>query len=290
MGKIEDNTTLQITRYYTNSVNQNFFRIIKLILVDFKNILFKYLSSHKFTRSTHSTAFLYNKVWKKKKNKEWFSTQNNIILHNHGKKIFLASSALTQRIWQQEIIHKINENKLKNILEIGSGNGISLKIFSHNFSKINFTGIDNSVEGINSSNELKNSILEKYMFYPLDINCEYSKKNLTFIHADAQKLSFNDKSFDCIFTILALEQMNPIIKNILTEIKRCATKHIFLIEPFKDLNMSGLKYLHHRASQYLSLNSTDFADDNFKLINFKKNYPNKLSLGVGLLHLERIVN
>lgn len=227
----------------------------------------------------------------KKKIKEWFSTQNNIIVHNYKKKIFLSSSGLTQRIWQQEIIHKINDTKVKNVLEIGSGNGINQRIFSEKFSKINFTGIDNSVEGIKSSNELKNSILEKCMFYPLDINCEnINKKNSTFVYADAQNLPFNDKSFDFIFTILALEQMNHIIKNVLTEIKRCAAKHIFLIKPFKDLNMSCLKYLHHRASQYLSLNSIDFTDDNFKLINFKKDYPNKLSLGVGLLHLERVVN
>ncbi len=288
MGKIKNNTTSRIISFYIKDVNQSKLKILKFILQEFKNRIFKYFLSLKYSRSTKKTIKIYNKVWKEKNNEKWFSKENNITVHRYGFKFFLSSNGLTQRIWQQEMINKIHEISPKNVLEVGSGNGINLKILSSNFNMINFKGIDYSIEGIKRSNELKKSLLKDNIFRPLNINANLNSKNLDFIYANARSLPFSDKNFDLIFTILALEQMNNIVKEVLFEIKRCAARHIVLIEPFKELNNLGIKYLHHRANKYLDLDSNDFIDENYKLIEYKKKYPNKISLGVGLLHLERI--
>jgi len=51
--------------------------------------------------------------------------------------------------------------------------------------------------------------------------------------------------------------------------------------------MSGIRYLHHKSSGYFDLKYNELSDGNFKIIDYKHNYPCKISLKVGLLHLSK---
>lgn len=81
--------------------------------------------------------------------------------------------------------------------------------------------------------------------------------------------------------------MDNIKYEVLSEIKRVAKKYIILIEPFKNLNSFGLRYLHHKSKQYFSLNYKDLEDKNFEIIEFYDQLPALLSLNYGMLVLKR---
>jgi len=91
------------------------------------------------------------------------------------------------------ILNVLREHKVflkgKKVLEVGSGTGAFLKILEKTFSdSFEAVGVDISPIG------------KKY----------HQKKKIKFIHIDAQKLSFKDKSFDLVFSIDAIEHiMNP---------------------------------------------------------------------------------
>ena len=289
MGSIKDKEILEILKFYTNEISQNNLRLFKVLLSEIINKINNFFFFFfKYDRTTKKTIEIYDNKWALKNNTDWFSPNNNLKIHHYGYKLYLVSSGLTQRIWQNEMIRKIHEIKPKNVLEIGSGNGINLKILSTHFSEINFVGIDYSKKGIEKSNELKQLELLEDLHRPLKIDKEnLSSNNLSFYQANANNLSFKNDNFDLVFSVLALEQMNNIAKEVYNEIKRCSAKHIILIEPFKNLNSFGLKFLHHKANKYLSLKTDDFIDENLSLIEYKSDYPHKISLGVGLLHLKK---
>jgi len=280
-----------IFHFYTSEINQNFFNIYRSYYFILKSRLLSYI---KFLfgikkRSTKKTEIIYNKSWNKKDNKKWFSPKENLTIHYHNQKKVLASSGLTQRIWQNIIIKKIMEIRPKNILEVGSGNGINSFLIASCFKNIKITGIDFSNNGIIKSNELlKTKKFDKNFYQPLKFKFNKKKiNNLNFMKMNAKNLKFTNGSFDFIFTILALEQMNGIHLQVIKEIKRCAKKHIILIEPFKNLNLKGLSYLHHKSNDYLNLNYKDLECANFKINEYQYKYPNKISLNVGMVHLKK---
>lgn len=286
MGKVKYLSTNNILKFYSTKEN-TLINIIKYLKNEIINRLRNYFLLKK-NLTTKKTTKIYNQSWKVKNNQNWFEKNNNLRLHEYNNKLFLASSGLTQRIWQNEILKRINKINPKTILEVGSGNGINLKILASNYPNKKFVGIDISKVGIEKSNSCKNKVIKKYEYEPLKIISKNKKlDNIKFFCQNAKNLKFKNKSFDLVFTILSLEQMNNIAKKVIKEIKRCTIKDAIFIEPFYNLNKTGLKYLHHHANQYLKLNPNDFIDKDFYKVDFKYNYPNKISLGVGILHIKR---
>ncbi len=207
------------------------------------------------------------------------------------KKIFFASAGLTKKVHHQLIINEIKDLMPRNVLEVGSGNGINLRILSSLFKKINFNGIDQSENGIMFSKKLKNELLIKEYVNPLEYDFDLSTKplNLDYSLGDAKNLKFEDNKFDLVYTILALEQMDNIKLQVLKELKRVSKKTIVLIEPFPELNNKNiLKFLHHNSKQYFNLHHKKTIDENWKIKKFITNVPTKLTLGYGMLVLEKV--
>ncbi|MDC0446194.1 class I SAM-dependent methyltransferase [Candidatus Pelagibacter sp.] len=286
--KTEKSEVDDIVNFYRINTSQNKFLIFKRYFKEFVNRLSIYLFDNSRIRETSITKKIYNKTWKRKDINKWFDPNENVITHFYKNKHFMASAGLSQRIWQYLIIEKIRKIKPKKVLEVASGNGINLKILAECFDNIEFTGIDFSEVGINHSNEIKNRSLTPEMIRPLDFKISsntYPQSNLNFLLKDASNLDFLDNEFDLIFTCLGLEQMNDIKFDALNEIKRCAKSDIILIEPFKDLNNFGIRYFHHKTNNYFDLSYNEIPDENFKILEYKVDYPRKLSLKVGMLHL-----
>tara|TARA_B100001027_G_scaffold149077_1_gene104400 strand:+ start:1188 stop:2072 length:885 start_codon:yes stop_codon:yes gene_type:complete len=281
----------KIIEFYSSNVSQSKIKIYVILVKDYylkiKNYIFSILKN--FKRSQNFTKERYERIWNIDQIVQHFDiNSNNYSLYKY-KEIFLAHSCLTTKIQQILIINQIKELKPSSVLEIGCGPGITLKLLADIFLETNFFGIDQSIEGIKYANDQKKNPVDPIFKEKLNFQFNNAVNNpkLKFENQDAKSLKFSDKSFDLVFSNLALEQMDNIKYDVLSEIKRVARKYIIMIEPFKDLNKTGLRYLHHTSKQYFSLNHTDIKDDNFAIIEFHDQLPALLSLNYGMLILKR---
>tara|TARA_B100000674_G_scaffold479419_1_gene477795 strand:+ start:142 stop:1026 length:885 start_codon:yes stop_codon:yes gene_type:complete len=280
-----------IIKYYSSNVSQNKISIIFILIKDyyigFKNYLFSKIKN--FKRSQKFTKERYERIWNEDQIIKHFDINSNSYYLHKFKKIFLAHSCLTTKIQQYLILSKIAELNPKTVLEIGCGSGITLKLLSDLFCEIHFSGVDQSIEGIKYAKRLKNQILNP--IFKKQLNFQFNdienNTNLELYNQDARSLNFNNKTFDVVFSNLALEQMDNIKYEVLSEIKRVAKNYLIFIEPFKNLNSFGLRYLHHKSKQYFNLNYKDIEDKDFEIIEFYDQLPSLLSLNYGMLVLKR---
>ena len=93
-----------------------------------------------------------------------------------------------------KVIEFIENTKPKNVLELGSYNGILLNYLSNKNDEINFTGIDIEEKIINFAKE------------------KFVKNNLKFIPISYEKLSKHEKKYDTIFSIFGVENIPSDIK------------------------------------------------------------------------------
>ena len=284
-----------IVSYYKQQIDQKNFNILELIVKDYikkiKNFIFSKITS--FKRSQSFTKNRYNRIWSKTDLNTFYNplSANNCSIHSFDNKYFLSSNALTTRIQQYLIIEKIKELKPSNVLEVGCGQGFQLLILSRLFPEISFVGIDQSSVGIDFAKSFKGEILDEVLTKPLKYKFNENLNNkLDYYVQDAKKIEIEDNSVDLVFTNLALEQMDNIKFEVISEIKRVSRNYIVMIEPFKDLNNKGIKYLHHSAKKYFNLPYSDLEDKNYKILEYQKNFPNLISLGYGMLVLKKDEN
>lgn len=284
----------KIIEFYSSNVSQSKIKIYSILIQDYylkiKNYIFSILKN--FKRSQNFTKERYERIWNKDKIFQHFDIKSNNYSLFKYKNFFLAHACLTTKVQQILIINQIKALRPSSVLEIGCGPGITLKLLSDIFSEINFYGIDQSIEGIKYANNQKKNPLDPIFKEKLNFQFKNAINNskLKFENQDAKSLKFTDKYFDLVFSNLALEQMDNIKYDVLSEIKRVTRKYIIMIEPFKNLNETGLRYLHHTSKQYFSLNHTDIKDDNFEIIEFHDQLPTLLSLNYGMLILKRKKN
>jgi SAM-dependent methyltransferase len=73
-------------------------------------------------------------------------------------------------------------------------------------------------------------------FAPLQFADPSAFKRIEFLQGNAVRLPFEDGAFDLVYTVLALEQMERVRSQALTEIARVAARNALMIEPFRDVN------------------------------------------------------
>ncbi len=157
----------------------------------------------------------------------------------YGRNVFASDLGAT-RFRQKIMIHTINHIAPSTVLEIGCGDGINLLLLACRFPDIQFTGVELTAAGVQAAQEFqaKHDTLPSGIatFAPEDLPDPQGFKNVTFLQGSADNLPFADASFDCVQTILALEQMEQIQQKALAEMARVARHWCFNIEPFADVN------------------------------------------------------
>ena len=141
-------------------------------------------------------------------------------------------------------------------LEVGFGNGINLFILSATFPDIAWSGIELTDAGLATARSVQHEpelpeVLRD--FNPGQITSATAHKGLTLGLGDASALPFPDKSFDLVYTVQAIEQMQPIRDKVLREIRRVARKNAILVEPFAEANRGATRQHYMRSRGYLDL-------------------------------------
>lgn len=141
----------------------------------------------------------------------------------------------------------------RRVLEVGCGNGINLLSLAGHFPDVAFTGIDLTPAGIEAAKRMQSraalpASLADYI--PLEMADPEAFKRIEFMTGSAADLPFADGTFDLVYTVLAVEQMERIRDSALAEIARVASGHVLMLEPFRDANAKGLRRLYALSRNY----------------------------------------
>ncbi len=159
----------------------------------------------------------------------------------HERRMY-ASDVGATRFRQLMLIRMIERLQPKQVLEVGCGNGVNLLLLACRFPDIEFTGLELTEQGHRAARhfqELEELPREMVAYAPEPLADVTAFRRINFVQGTAARLPFDDNSFDMVQTILALEQMERIRHQALSEIARVTRGSTFMIEPFRDVNEHG---------------------------------------------------
>jgi SAM-dependent methyltransferase len=171
-----------------------------------------------------------------------------------GDERLLASDFGGARFRQLMLVRLIDKLRPTSVLEVGCGLGIHLILLACRFPEIAFTGIELTAEGHAAARALQqHERLPEHLvqFAPEPLRDTSAFRRIDFRQGNAVELPFPDASFDLVYSILALEQMERVRTKALAEIARVTRRHYFGMEPFRDVNDSGWELLYVLGRDYL---------------------------------------
>ena len=157
--------------------------------------------------------------------------------------------------------------------------GTNIFFLATYFKKKKFSGLELTKTGTKLSKKILSKNIPKEIFYGFPVKPNIHKlNNCTFFNGDAKKIKFNDNSFELVFSLTALENMDHIKNDVIHEMIRVSSKYVIFIEPFRDCNSNLLKILHHRGSKYFNLKINELKKFPLKIISVEKEVVQKISL------------
>jgi SAM-dependent methyltransferase len=171
-----------------------------------------------------------------------------------GEQRLLANDFGAARFRQLMLVRLIERLKPRSVLEVGCGLGIHLILLACRFPDIAVTGVELTDEGHSAARTLQQQErLPPHLvaFAPEPLQDPTAFRRIDFRQGNATSLPFAEGSFDLVYTVLALEQMERVRDRALAEIARVAGRHYFGMEPFRDVNDSGWERLYVLGRDYL---------------------------------------
>lgn len=208
-----------------------------------------------------------------------------------GPRCFLAKSYGIKRVHQYLLAKFIDLSNPRTILEVGSGNGLNLFVLSSLFPGINFSGCELTKGGFEASLRIvAEKSLPTYIqdFSPLPAKDLGAHQKIEFTRGSAGSLPYSDNQFDLVFTVLALEQMEEIREEALSELARVTSRYIVMIEPFRDWNNKSLNRQRVVALDYFSAYISDLPKFGLRPTLIMEDIPNKLGYFANMVMAEKI--
>jgi SAM-dependent methyltransferase len=196
------------------------------------------------------------------------------------------------RFWGMKRVHQcllwrcIRELRPAAVLEVGAGIGLNLFALSTAFQGIRWTGVELSPGGVARAKEVQRQselLSEIASFCSWQNAAPLAYRDVDFREGDARRLPFSDNSFDLVFSVLALEQMEEIRAAALSEIARVSAKWVCMIEPFVDFNRDPLRHACTRAKGYISLSIRELNSFGLEPVVAFDDMPQKITRGAGLV-------
>ena len=138
--------------------------------------------------------------------------------------VFLLEATVLRKLHTMRVARVIETLKPKRVLDVGCGNGERLLILATMFPDVHFIGLDLTKEGIETAKDIvaAGKLPENFdLVAPVSIGGKsFAGTNVDFFCGSARDMPFEDGAVDMVYTSLALEQMNLIIDDVLSEIQR----------------------------------------------------------------------
>jgi SAM-dependent methyltransferase len=162
----------------------------------------------------------------------------------YGDAVMFATSAAGSRARLLVLMRVIDWLRPRRVLEVGSGNGLNLLLLACRFPGTRFAGIELTEGGVAVARAVQAEaelpdVLRR--FAPEPLADPTAHRAIDFHQGSAAALPFADGSFDLVYSSLALEQMEQVRPQALTEMARTSAVHTLMLEPFWDCNDTGLR-------------------------------------------------
>ena len=108
-------------------------------------------------------------------------------------------------------------------------------------------------------------------------------RRIDFIRGDATAMPFDTGSFDLVFTVLSVEQMERVRDKALSEIARVSGGHVLNMEPFREANESTLRRLHVFARDYFRGSIAELPRYGLTPLWASMDFPQEVQLGAALV-------
>jgi len=206
-------------------------------------------------------------------------------------KHFLARSIGTKRVHLLHLFRAVAELRPASVLEVGAGNGLNLISLASRFPNLKLAGIELTRSGVEVTrrvSELDRLPEQLIKFLPEPAARECVAGAIDMRQGDARCMPFGDRSFDMVFTSLALEQMEEVRDAALREIARVTRFWVVMIEPFRDFNDEGIRRRYIQAQDYFSARVGDLTDYGLEPIFVSADMPHKLALMPGVVIARRL--
>lgn len=203
-----------------------------------------------------------------------------------GKGLIMGRAALSP-VQLDRIMHVINLTKPARVLEVGAGMGMNLLTLAGAFPDIEFTGLELTQEGVARAKSVQEEAQLPDViraFSPREIRERAAHRKINFLQGDATDQPFDDNHFDLVFSRLAVEQMELVRDNALSEMVRVSAHAVLMVEPFADFNTDPHRALAIRAKNYFSLSTTDVQRYGLTLQAVYGDWTQKISEGIGLAY------
>lgn len=204
---------------------------------------------------------------------------------------YFANSLGTKRVHLLYLMRLIETLRPRRVLEIGSGTGQNLFILAARFPEIVFTGIElteagyRTAEAIREARTLPEALIN---FSPLPINDATAHRGVLLNQGSAAALPFSDRSFDLVYTVQALEQMESIRHQALSEVARVCAGNVAMFEPFAEWNQEQIRRDRIAARQFFSASIDDLAKYGLRSTVTTDDMPTKNNYGIGLVVAARV--
>jgi SAM-dependent methyltransferase len=109
-------------------------------------------------------------------------------------------------------------------------------------------------------------------------------RKIDFQCGSAAEMPFGNDSFDLIYSVFAIEQMNQILRPLFSEICRVSTGHVAMIEPFADSNADALRRIAKLEKDHLRISVADLAGFGIQPHVHRMDWPQKLTRGADFVY------
>lgn len=238
------------------------------------------MSGHKNRyRTEEYVAKAYGQKWQHRHEKGEVKSRTTQIPVEFGNECFLVDPTVLRKLHTMRVAGVIEKLKPTRVLDVGCGNGERLLILSAIFPDVYFTGIDLTKEGIAIANSIKAAGKLPTSFNdlgPTSVNANTPiGKNVDFFCGSARQMPFEDDAFDLVYTSLALEQMNLIIDDVVSEIQRVSQRWALLYEAFSEFNRGLIQRTYIDVEEYFAMSIKSLEKQGWHKVSVDSGMPQK---------------
>ncbi len=177
----------------------------------------------------------------------------------------------------------------KSILELGSGIGINLLALSALNPFIErISGIELTQQGLHVFKQMINDPPIDELVYLTELDPQTIKKRIIVDRFDVRQgdmrnLPWDDKSFDFVFSLWALEQLPRTYNEAFAEAERVCSAHALFMEEFKEAQQNIFQRIHLKNVDYFRASFREVEKSGFKVSRFEPMPIGKVKLNHGSL-------